>query len=74
MVELLIQTEEPQTQASPFERGSRYVVRVGKREGLTRLSPEYYPRQIFRNLRWTGLEETSIVQVNTPRALLLFAL
>ena len=71
MVELMIETEA-QTQAPPFERGSRYVIRVGKREGLTRLSPEYYPRQIFRNLRWTGLEDTSIVQVNTPRALLLF--
>ena len=70
-MELMIETEA-QTQAQPFERGSRYVIRVGKREGLTRLSPEYYARQILRNLRWTGLEETSIVQVNTPRALLLF--
>jgi len=70
-MELMIETEA-QTQAQPVERGSRYVIRIAKREGLTRLSTEYYSRYILRNLRWTGLEETSIVQVNTPRALLLF--
>jgi hypothetical protein len=72
MVELMMNTEAQQTQAPTFERGSRYVIRIGKREGLTRLSTEYYPRYILRNLRWTPLEDTSIVQVNTPRALLLF--
>jgi len=71
MVELMMNTEA-QTQAPPVERGSRYVVRIGKREGLTRLPSEYYPRYILRNLRWTPIEDASIVQVNTPRALLLF--
>ena len=52
--------------------GTRYVVRIGKQGGLTRLSMEYYPRYILRNLQWTPIEETSILRVNAPRALLLF--
>ena len=52
--------------------GTRYVVRIGKQGGLTRLSVDYYPRHILRNLQWTPIEETSLLRVNAPRALLLF--
>jgi len=52
--------------------GTRYVVRIGKQGGLTRLPVDYYPRYILRNLQWTPIEKTSILWVNSPRALLLF--
>ena len=72
MVELMIQTEEPQTQAQPFVKGSRYFIRIRKQDGLTPFTREYYLRTIFRHLQRTGLEETSIVLISAPRALLLF--
>jgi hypothetical protein len=68
MAELMIQTEETQ-QAQPFVG---YFIRIQKRDGYTPLSRECYLRHIFRHLRRTGLEETSIVLINAPRALLLF--
>jgi len=71
MVELMI-TEEQQTTAQPFERGTRYFIRIRKQDGLTPFTREYYLRTIFRHLQRTGLEETSIVLIGTPRALLLF--
>ena len=72
MVELMIQTEEPQTQAQPFVKGSRYFLRIRKQDGHTPFTREYYLRTIFRHLQRTGLEETSIVLISAPRALLLF--
>jgi len=70
-MELMIETEA-QTQAQPFVKGSRYFLRIRKHEGHTPFSREHYLRTIFRHLRRTGLEETSIVLINAPRALLLF--
>jgi len=75
MVQLMIQTEEPQTQAQPaqpFERGTRYVVRIRKQDGFPPYSTEFYLRKIFRALRWTPLEDTSIVLINPRRNLFLF--
>jgi hypothetical protein len=69
MMELLIEKE---TQAQPFVRGTRYFIRVRKHKGLTRFTREYYPRHILRHLQRTAIEDTSIVLINAPRALLLF--
>lgn len=70
-MELMIETEA-QTQAQPFVKGSRYFIRIRKQDGHTPFTREYYLRTIFRHLRRTGLEETSIVLIGAPRALLLF--
>ena len=72
MVQLLIDTEATQTQAPSFERGTRYVIRIRKRDGLAPLSVEFYLRKIFRALQRTPLEDTSIVLVNPHRNLFLF--
>ena len=70
-MELMIETEA-QTQAQPFVKGNRYFIRIRKQDGHTPFTREYYLRTIFRHLQRTGLEETSIVLIGTPRALLLF--
>ena len=73
-MELMIETEA-QTQvqpAQPFVKGTRYFIRIRKQDGHTPFTREYYLRTIFRHLQRTGLEETSIVLIGTPRALLLF--
>jgi len=72
MVQLLIDTGATQTQALPFERGTRYVIRIRKRDGFAPLSVEFYLRKIFRALQRTPLEDTSIVLVNPHRNLFLF--
>jgi len=73
MVELMIQTEETQaTPALPFERGTRYFIRIRKQEGHTPFSRDYYLRTIFRHFRWTDLEDASVLFISAPRALLLF--
>ena len=70
-MELMIETEA-QTQAQPFVKGTRYFIRIRKQDGHTPFTREYYLRTIFRHLQRTGLEETSIVLISAPRALLLF--
>jgi len=73
-MELMIQANETQqaTPALPFVKGTRYFIRIRKQDGYTPFSREYYLRTIFRHLQRTGLEETSIVLISAPRALLLF--
>jgi hypothetical protein len=73
-MELMIQANETQQAqpAQPSERGTRYFIRIRKQDGHTPFSREYYLRTIFRHLQRTGLEETSIVLISAPRALLLF--
>jgi len=75
MVQLMIDTGATQTQATPaqpFELGTRYVVRIRKQDGLPPYSPEFYLRKIFRALRRTELEDTSILLINAHRHLFLF--
>jgi hypothetical protein len=50
---------------------TKYVIWVGKREGFTRLNLYYYPRFVFQQLRWTPVEEVSVLMVNARRNLLL---
>jgi hypothetical protein len=72
MVELMI-TEETQqaSPAQPFERGTRYVIRIRKQDGLPSYSTEFYLRKVFRNLQRTALEDTSIVLINPHRHMFL---
>ena len=73
-MELMIQTEETQqaspAQAQPFERGTRYLIQVRKIGGLPRFCPDFYLKHIFRALRRTEIEDTSIVFISTPSHLL----
>jgi hypothetical protein len=69
MVNIVIDGAKEQVRATA-ER-TKYLIRIGKREGLTRLSLYYYPRSIFRHIRWTPIEEVSLLMVNARRELLL---
>jgi hypothetical protein len=69
MVNIVIDGTKEQARATA-ER-TKYVIRVGKREGMTRLSLYYYPRSIFQHIRWTPIEEVSLLMVNARRELLL---
>jgi hypothetical protein len=55
----------------PFELGKRYVIRIRKQDGNASYSPVYYLRNIFRNLKWTELEDTSVILVNIPHCFFL---
>jgi hypothetical protein len=70
MVELM--NENLRTPVQPFERGTKYFIRIRKQAGFTPRFPEYYLRFLFRHLWRTPLEDTSIVQIGLPKCLLLF--
>jgi len=64
-------TMAQQTQATPFELGTRYLIRVRKQYGHTRYCANFYLRKVFRNLKRTEVEDASIILINAPRHLLL---
>jgi hypothetical protein len=52
------------------ERGTKYLIRVRKQDGLARYHANAYVRHIFRHLQRTPMEDFSIVLINTPKYLL----
>jgi hypothetical protein len=69
MVNIVIDGTVEQARATA-ER-TKYLIRVGKRERLTRLSLYYYPRSLFQQIRWTPIEDVFLLMINTQRNLLL---
>ena len=69
---MMMTTQQTAQQTKQMDIGTRYVIRIRKQRGLAPYSTEFYLRKIFRVLRRTPIEETSIVLVNPHRYLFLF--
>ncbi len=69
MVNIVIDGMEQQARANA-ER-TKYLVRARKRNGFPLFSLYHYPRTIFRHIRWTPIEEASVLLINAHRELLL---
>ncbi len=50
---------------------TKYLIRVRKRNGYPLFSLYHYPRTILRRIRWTPIEEASVLLINARRELLL---